>query len=65
MASSTNVVDVSIIVGDIVIDVGDANVHVVFCCLTSHDSQKSDLALVLSKRKTGKQVTIDGATDRT
>ena len=38
MASGTGVVEADIIVGDVVVDVDDTDVHV-FCSLVSHDSR--------------------------
>ena len=49
-ASGTSVVDVGVVVGDIVVDVGDRDIQVVFCRVINHDSQKGvGLAFVLGE----------------
>ena len=53
--SGRSIVDVSVAVGDVVVDVGEMDIRVIFCRVINHDSQKVvELAFVLGEWKTGK-----------
>ena len=47
MANRTSVADAGVIVGDIIVGVGETGICVIFCCLISYDSQMSAISFSL------------------